>query len=91
MQKHHSRRKTQKKRGGSPKKKSGSKTGRKGTRFNMLKNIFRSKTYESSPVSDASKIERAAKLPFFNTYKNMAIREGRLMPSMVSPVNVGRK
>lgn len=86
MQKHQNRRKTQKKRGGNPKKKTGSKTSKKGYRFNRFKNLFKSSTYESSPATDAIKIKRAAALPFFNAYRSAAIKEGRLMPSMISPV-----
>jgi hypothetical protein len=88
MQKHQNRRKTQRKQGGKTKKSSASKTGKKGTRFNRLKKLFSTSTYESSPAADAIKIKRAAALPFFNTYKSLAIKEGRLMPSMVTPVRI---
>ena len=90
MQKHQNRRKTQRKQGGKTKKSSASKTGKKGTRYNRLKKLFSTSTstYESSPAADAIKIKRAAALPFFNTYKAMAIKEGRLMPSMVTPVRI---
>ena len=79
MQKRQNRRKTQ--RGGAPKKRktSASKKNNK-SRFARFKKLF---SYESPPATDAKKFERAAELPFFNTYKSLAIKEGKLMPSMV--------
>jgi len=88
MQKHRNLRKTHKKRGGAPKKSSASKSksNKKRSTFSRFRKLFQSSTYESPPATDVQKIKRAAALPFFNTYKHMAIKEGRLMPSMISPV-----
>ena len=86
MQKRQNLRKTHKKLGGAPKKSSASKSNKKRSTFSRFKKLFKASTYESPPATDAQKIKRAAALPFFNTYKSLAIKEGKLMPSMISPV-----